>query len=428
MKQIKTTLYALNKDQTTHQEWKVFVSGNQIIVEFGRLGGKMQQKVTTAEPKNIGRANETTAEEQAELEAISKWEKQYRLNYREAVADLVPESQMSPMLAQDATKREGNILYPCYIGVKLDGLRALVTFDEDGKPVFNSRGNKEYDIRGDIPGQVRTVQEVAGFDYLDGEIYIHGLPLQKITALAKKWRDQKAIDIEIDKDHKADIKRRDKAIGSGETHYKDFNGKLWEVSREPVRDTNRYLGYTSYDLKFYVFDVPSDKPWFSENEDNRLTDLDNVATIISDKGLNRLSTVSWEIAGNRQEVFDSIGRFMQNGFEGTMIRNFKGAYEFGQRSGDLLKWKVFQDTEAKVIGVEKDNNGEGVLICEDKDGIIVRMKMKGSFEQREYSVMLLLVGQYVNFKYQARTMDNNYQFPVAQYVREMIGDTWKPAE
>ncbi len=56
----------------------------QVIVEFGKLGGKeVQRKATYSEPKNIGRSNETTDCQQAVLDAKSKWEKQVRLGYRE---------------------------------------------------------------------------------------------------------------------------------------------------------------------------------------------------------------------------------------------------------------------------------------------------------------------------------------------------------
>ena len=81
------TLYARNKDGSI-QMWKVGTSGNEVIVVFGRVGGSLQSKTTKCEAKNIGRSNETTAEEQAVLEAQSKWEKKVRLGYKENVEDL----------------------------------------------------------------------------------------------------------------------------------------------------------------------------------------------------------------------------------------------------------------------------------------------------------------------------------------------------
>ena len=98
------TLYALNKDGS-FQEWKVYTEGADVIVEFGKLGGKMQQKRTTCEMKNVGRANETDAAFQALLEAKSKWEKQVRLGYRETTDQLKTEEVYTTMLAHDYLKR-----------------------------------------------------------------------------------------------------------------------------------------------------------------------------------------------------------------------------------------------------------------------------------------------------------------------------------
>ena len=100
MHQIKTTLYALNKDGS-YQQWKVFTDGDKVIVEFGKLDGKLQYKETICTPKNVGRANETTAEQQAELEAISKWEKQVRLGYVENMEDCEQGVDLLPMLVHD---------------------------------------------------------------------------------------------------------------------------------------------------------------------------------------------------------------------------------------------------------------------------------------------------------------------------------------
>ncbi|QXL90520.1 DNA ligase [Salmonella phage NINP13076] len=132
------TLYAINKDGS-YQVWNVRTEGDEVVVEFGKENGKVQQKRTKCEMKNVGRANQTTAVFQAVLEARSKWEKQVRLGYRETKEALQTEENFSPMLAHDAIKRSKALVYPAYVQPKLDGVRALVTLDKDGIPVFNSR-------------------------------------------------------------------------------------------------------------------------------------------------------------------------------------------------------------------------------------------------------------------------------------------------
>ena len=425
MKQINNTLFALNKNDT-YQQWKVFVDGANVIVEFGREGGKIQTKITTCTPKNVGRANETTAEQQALLEAKSKWEKQVRLGYREDKSSLTNTPVISPMLAADATKKSHMIKYPCYISQKLDGLRVLVTFDEDGEPVFNSRGNKTYPIQGKLIEQMKELRRLSGFDVFDGELYIHGLLLQKITSLSKKWKSKEDIDKEINKEYMKEYSK-------------------WKSSPKkyspPEPDTLKYGGYCSDDLEYHIFDIPSELPFWAESGDSdgwdspttresALTQVDHiiidseyVPNEYSEIPLYHLKVVLGRLAEDEDDVKESIGSYMSQGYEGTIIRNFEGKYEYGQRSNDLLKWKLFQDTEAEVVDVEEDKNGEGVLICRDREGVIVRLKMKGTHQDRIYKNQLKNVGKWVNFTFQTRTEDNNYQFPVGVGFRAVNKET-----
>lgn len=430
MQQINSTLYALNKDGS-YQEWKVSVFGADVIVEFGKLGGKKQIKITSCEPKNIGRSNETTGEQQAVLEARSKWEKQVRLGYRETKEELQTEENFSPMLAHDAIKRSRSIVYPAYVQPKLDGVRALVTLDKDGIPVFNSRGNKTYPVQGALLQQVKELAEHSGFDKFDGELYIHGLSLQKIVALAKKWRTPEQIEAEIEKDYQADIKRYNKAVADGEHLWKDFDGNVWAVSTyKPVKDVDRFSGYSSLDLEYHIFDIPvnAQSPWYSyEHDKTRHQDLLVVADAVEcELNVPLVKVIHGIVVSSEREVKWSIGKYMEQGFEGSIIRNFKGVYEFGQRSSDLQKWKQFQDGEAKVLDSVEDKNGEGVLLCEERDGTRFNCKMKGTHAERSQAKMLLLVGDFINFTFQSRTDDGVPQFPVGQSVRELDTLTWEP--
>lgn len=422
MEQVKNTLYTLNKNGT-YQQWKVFVDGNTMIVEFGREGGKLQTKTTVCTPKNVGRSNETTGEQQAILEAESKWEKQLRLGYRENKEDLFEIPSKSPMLAADATKKSHMIQYPCHISKKLDGLRVLVTFNDNGEPVFNSRGNKTYPVQGLLVEQVKELRRLTGFNEFDGEIYIHGLPLQKIVSLVKKWRTEEDIEKEINKEYLKEVAK----------WKKDPSNYI----AKPEKNLLMYGGYTSEDLEYYIFDIPSTLPFYSEesqddgweppkSRETALAQIDHVITDSMVEGneygdipLSLIKVVLGEVAETEEEVKDSIGYFMQQGYEGTIIRNFKGKYEYGQRSNDLLKWKLFKEDEALVIDVEEDKNGEGVLVCKDRYGVIVKMKIKGTHQERLYENQLKNIDKWINFTYQAKTEDNNYQFPVGQYFREV---------
>lgn len=418
MQKINKTLYALNKDGS-YQQWDVWVDDNKVIVLFGKLDGKIQRKETICSPKNVGRANETTGEQQALLEAQSKWEKQVRLGYRESTDELQSEEVYSPMLAHDAIKRSKDIVYPCYAQPKLDGLRCLVTFDQQGEPVFNSRGNKTYPIQGEIVEQIKDLRKATGFDMFDGEVYLHGLSLQKIVSLAKKWRTKEDIDAEINKEYLAEFKKWQK---SPETYIK------------PEPNINKYGGYTSDDLEFHIFDIPSKAtPWIindgiSDYTDKvcRYADLMNTDHFVSNLSLDKIKIVHGHVFVDEEEVKVAIGILMQKGYEGVIIRNFKGLYEFGQRSTDLQKWKIFQDAEAKVTRYTIDKNKEAVLECVEKDGTRFKCKMKGTHLDRNEESAQKLIGKFITFSFQARTDDGVPQFPVGQLVREVNPETWEP--
>lgn len=88
MKQIYNTIYAPNKDKSV-QEWSVFVEDDTTIVKYGKWGGKLQTKKTVCEAKNANRSNATTPEQQAVLEAESKYRDQIRKGYVENVEDVL---------------------------------------------------------------------------------------------------------------------------------------------------------------------------------------------------------------------------------------------------------------------------------------------------------------------------------------------------
>ena len=79
----------------------------------------------------------------------------------------------------------------------------------------------------------------------------------------------------------------------------------------------------------------------------------------------------------------------------------------------MIKWKLFQDVEAKVIGCDIDKNNEGVLQCVLQNGITFKAKMKGTHEERLYENQLNNVGKFVNIKFQQYTVDGVPQFPVS---------------
>jgi predicted DNA-binding WGR domain protein len=70
------------------QEWTIGTEGSVIVTRWGQMGGAIQEardEVKTG--KNVGRANETTPIQQAELEAQSQWEKKLKKGYVQNLDD-----------------------------------------------------------------------------------------------------------------------------------------------------------------------------------------------------------------------------------------------------------------------------------------------------------------------------------------------------
>ena len=84
------TLPALYKKNSSGeiQIWTIQTDGNQIVTSWGVHGGKIQttSEIIT-EGKNLGKANATTPETQAESEAQARWEKQKKKKYVENIED-----------------------------------------------------------------------------------------------------------------------------------------------------------------------------------------------------------------------------------------------------------------------------------------------------------------------------------------------------
>lgn len=182
------TLYALSSTGK-QKEWTISVVENKdftatITIVHGYTDGKKQTNTRlVARGKNLGRSNETSPYDQAISEAESKYNKKIDEGYdpqlQHAKEDSimgVPRSALLPMLALDYTKRAHDIIFPCMVQPKVDGVRALFI---DGK--FISRKNKEFIHLEHIKQELGPTRLI-----LDGELYSDTLAFQDISGIVRK--------------------------------------------------------------------------------------------------------------------------------------------------------------------------------------------------------------------------------------------------
>lgn len=295
-----------------------------IFQTSGLLEGKRTIRESHCKPKNVGKANETSKQEQALLEAESKVTLKLREGYFETVLEAESEEVIMPMLAKVFEEEMHKVIYPCYIQPKLDGMRALAIV-KNGKVKLMSRTNKEITTMQHIVADLekRELPDVI----LDGELYAHGITFQENMRLLKKYR-------------------------KGESEA----------------------------IKYHVYDMISDKP-FSE----RLYDYINLdASIVEDSVA--VDFVSTFIAIDIEELNLECNSFISEGFEGAMVRWGEDGYKVNGRSDSLLKMKKFLDATYKIVDVvaSEKSPSQGVLVClDEKLNVTFNTGMKFSHVERE---------------------------------------------
>lgn len=101
------------------------------------------------------------------------------------------------------------------------------------------------------------------------------------------------------------------------------------------------------DFSFWVFDLVTD--------DTSKTRQEALESIFSSKVIPRCQLLNQTLVNSPGELEAFEEKQLQEGFEGTMLKDPQGLYKFGRstiKGGQLLKRKVFVDAEFEVVGYE----------------------------------------------------------------------------
>lgn len=198
-------LYSLTSLGQT-QTWQVETSGHRYRTTEGLLGGILTTSAwTECSAKNIGRANATSATEQATKEAAARHKKKIESGYHETEGAISDSRFFEPMLAKSCDDYRADMPWPAFSSPKLDGLRAIGRsdglFSRNGKPIVS------------VP-HVRAALAplfAANPDLIfDGEVYAGKLShdFNRIISLAKKTKptaDDLAESVEVLEYHVFDV-------------------------------------------------------------------------------------------------------------------------------------------------------------------------------------------------------------------------------
>jgi DNA ligase-1 len=348
-----------------------------IKVTHGQLNGKMQvSPETIREGKNIGKANETTAYQQACLEAESKWKKQHDKNYTEHLPAIDAGMgkitlKLLPMLAQKFKERKHKIVWPAYVQPKLNGVRCLVE-RKNGKITYWSRKSKQYkNFNLFMDQEFLSIMEDG--EILDGEMYNHGeVTFQELMSLIKDEKHP-----EIDK-------------------------------------LKKYV-------KFHCYDRPSAKGGFKDRFDS-LEWMNWVDDVI--QGLEYFRIVDTSKVHNEAEMLHKHEVFTADAYEGTMVRSGGDEpYNFQYRDNQLQKYKDFLDDEFKIVGAKEgvgSAEGQATLRCVTKGGkeFDVRCKGENAVREEQWQNWKSYIGKELTVRYQTLSDEGIPIFPVGIAIRD----------
>lgn len=263
-------------------------------------------------------------EQQLQLELNSRVSRQKDKGYKETREEALLGSTnqlglRNPMLAQKIidvrlTQRD---FENAYMQPKYDGHRCLITRQGDELIAYTRKGKLIHTIGHILEDVWNWLQNG---DTLDGELYIHGLPLQTI-------------------------------------------GSYIKVQQEG----SRRLTYRAYDIM--TADVYSKRY-------RLLTDL------LANSRCPQIHLAPTVRVSKMSEVYELFRQHRAQGFEGSMLRIDRGGYQDAKRADQLLKVKEREDTEVTVLSGRPSSQGWAILTVRTDWGVTFDVSAPGTLSEK----------------------------------------------
>lgn len=359
-------------------EWNVESDSGIVRVTHGKKNGKMVTKEYVAKEKNVGKSNFLNSAQSAIVEAEAKATLQLKRGYFKTEEDALNSIDFTPMKLHQFSEQGRKIHYPCFVSLKLDGLRLMV--DKEFKA--QSKAGEDYTIPTHIMEDLKVLYNALGKENwygLDGEVYAGhkdrgGLSLQEIVSAFRKQNP----------------------------------------------NTER--------LQYWIYDIPkAGEPFSTRNER-----LGVIQDIIRVRNLRSLVALPCSFAFSEKDIQEKFEKAVKDKEEGLVVRNTNGLYEFGKRSYDAQKIKHRETTEAYVYGAEEDKNNEAVLHARLQNGVEFKVKMRKDASDecnlRLYENHGKLVGKFIEVEYESLTDSGVPAKPTGLRIREVNSETWEPKE
>ena len=464
---------------------------NVVMELVGFHGQQGSSKMQVKDPTEIVAKGNRTKYRQLTNELNSKYVKKLnRSNYEigkpvvaAAGAFQMPiVSKITPMLAKNFSKGEGKrIVYPCIVQRKFDGVRVHVHYSQ-GKLRFYSRKGVEYDwlnkskiateilamfstpvalARGfglsggkkpaktsfpnstysaDLIKGVTNTKEQLDKDkngpkifsfmneqmdkdgwWLDGELYSHELDFDRISGLARKKNRTEAED--------------EDTMKLGYRVYDFFSAPSEDFYQ--VAHDNGYTGDPEDLVNDYKLEAIDHKSPYRVRYGllaliYRLNQLDKVPAAADKSEIIKSLTSAVELTENiyvlrEDQLKDIHDLFVDEGYEGLMLRNIDSPYEF-TRSWNLVKYKIMKDDEFKIVdavkGLKGKSKGAIIWICETPKGDRFNVVPNGTMASRKIlwdewkADPKAFLGKELTVQYQELTLKGIPRFPKGIAIRD----------
>ena len=284
-------------------------------------------------------------------------------------------THFKPMLAHKFDNKRVDWSKPVFIQPKLDGIRCIMKADG----CYSRNGKKFMNVQHLYTKAIKELFKVNPLLVLDGELYNHDLRdnFEKIVSLVRKQKPTPD-----------DRKEARKMI---QYHVYDY-----------CMAVNNKLNLLESDMNRY---------------EKRMHQL--VCSDMYSKHIRYVPSRGVHSLDKAKEIHND---FLEKGYEGSILR-LDGPYKCG-RSYDLMKFKDFSDTEAKIVswveGKGKRRGTIGKFIAVDSDGVRFGMPVMDKFEylKKNFKAMQDWVGKTATFTYFERTRAGSYRHPLFKAIRD----------
>lgn len=391
--------------------WTIEISVEQgktyIVTNHGYNNGKKVVHSKEVLEGKCGRSilEQTTQEasrkwtNKKEKELFEEWDK-FMDKSNPLVECIIPNIQVRPMLAQTANlkKQDGRgytIPFPAMVQRKYDGIRCIAYRGKNGQIILESRKGTPFSEFPSLTAELEHIFSIIPDTiYLDGELFTDQIDFETISGLVRSsTKTEKSAKLE--KSTKKLTEKQTAALKLAE------NNKI----------KKDLIDFHIYD----VIDTANLTQTFSKRWERLGTMIDwNIAT--------KCKLVETQTVQTVDQVKPLHDQFVEEGFEGIILRDMDGVYQVNKRSKYLQKYKEFMDEEFEIVDFHEGvGNEKGAIVwdCVTASNIVFGVRPRGTFEERKemFNNAASYIGQQLTVIFQEFTAEGVPRFPVGKGIR-----------